>query len=313
MPCVWFLLRALVLLIFLVTPINSQEDCEFCSLRGLGPFTLYIWLPSTAGGAYMVTDATITFVTIIDQRLDETQIITQGPPTPTQPTNENGTAVQTITYERSGENLTTTLTYPDVFFDWPEAFTFWGNLETTLGTVRETCVTVAEEDASTVAISQFPQPSNSRDRYDIIDYFDEPDNMTDTTGLSYYPWAINEQDGGAWFLSLYQSWFPDQAAVTDCYPPPGPHFGGFTQTYWDTISTTIFMNSTPTTATLGGDNGASATLSSVDFSGSGTRNPEPSRTASDDPRESDDTQSAASCNARGLLILVLLVIIISAW
>ncbi|KAI9146897.1 hypothetical protein HJFPF1_13467 [Paramyrothecium foliicola] len=175
------------------------------------------------------------------------------PPEYTQETNEDGTAIRTVTYERSSTRLTTVLKYPEVFIDWPDAFTFDGELETTKGDSRSTqCVTIDEDEASTVAISDFPQATDREDANFILDGFEAGPSVTnDSTGLDHVQYVLTEEDAGVWLLGVFDQWFPNEPAVTKCYPPPGPHFGGFKRIFWNTTSTTSYISAVGTTTSDG--------------------------------------------------------------
>ncbi|KAH7303742.1 hypothetical protein B0I35DRAFT_446241 [Stachybotrys elegans] len=224
---------------------SSTKACfDSCSIafdrRGI---SVYLWYPTypnpSWGWVRPTVTATLTVATSIDRESDETKTITQLPPAVTQATNSDGTAIRTIEYIRFERTLTTVVTYPEIFIDWPDYIGSSGTYKTTDRYGNPECRTISYDQMSRVYLPN-PQPSAVNERNSIYSslFADDFSTFNDTTGLSYFPGLLVDTESPTLFPEANQSWFPQADAFSNCRAPIGPHFAGFVDTYWVTATST---------------------------------------------------------------------------
>ncbi|KAI1114516.1 hypothetical protein F5Y14DRAFT_171518 [Nemania sp. NC0429] len=219
----------------------STTSACFYNCRGVGgnspSIPIWIWqnapLSQGLGNSFTTTTLEKIVITVINTDNGITNTVTSYPSNYTAPlSSSNGTAISAVTFTRSDQVLTTTVTFPAAFADWPDSYTWTG-----IFTNAPSCV----PSCGVAIISSNPPITTGDDRETTYGIYPNP------THSGYNP------EGSGYFLvpgwwddslfGLYRSLFPDQPAVQSCAPDMldgGPEFPPFTVTEWSTRPSTSF-------------------------------------------------------------------------
>lgn len=130
-------------------------------------------------------------------------------------------------------------TFPSFFWLWPETVKWIGTLLTTSDGATATtseCFVAESPSYSTALVTA--TPTVPMPYPGIVD----PGNLNekDSRGIGYR--TVHHGEDGVWNYNALSKHFPDQLAFTSCWPTwPGPHFGGFDETYWETAEETSYV------------------------------------------------------------------------
>lgn len=138
--------------------------------------------------------------------------------------------------------------FPTPFFVWPDYYEWSRTMEVTDGADSTSFVTAS--NSITLPIYSNPQPPVN------FGYF-----AVDPTAVAFDPFGlffsvvIDNMDYSQYCLVPTYEMFPDQPVLRNCnVPAGGPNLLGFTQTSWDTATSTSFedVQSKSTIASPGG-------------------------------------------------------------
>ena len=123
-------------------------------------------------------------------------------------------------------------TFPSYFLSWPDEYVWIGTYEATDKAGSTTCRTAIEDSTSWIVSN--PQPTNPAVLSRIDGYWSRRP-ISDPAGLEY-----SFMQSVLHTFREFSDMLSDQPAISSCvYNVPGPNWGGFTQTFWESVHSTV--------------------------------------------------------------------------